>query len=534
MLGNGLRSQTMRTVGFVLGAVGGLVGGGLALTGLALTSAASDQTGYVVAVLAGTMVVLGWTLVPLLFFGVDETLDPARFALLPIRRGVLARGMLAAAFVGVPPVVTLVATMGLVIAAGLRFGPVAAAAALVGTVAGLSLGIVASRALTSAFAALLRSRRMRDLAAVLMSLLATSIAPLQWTISAAAGSGSMAQAAGVARVLAWTPFGAAYALPYDVAIGRWDLACARVAIVLGSVVLLLWWWAHTLESAMYASSSGGTARSGAGSGGAVADLMPGWLRPLVRPGPYGAILARELRLWWRDGRRRAGLVSIVVASLVLPVAISFSGRGGGTPGVSRGALAITGFIIGAAMAGAMAGVLLCNQFAYDGSAFASHLLSRVKGALDLRARATALALLVLPAQVLVVTAVCVVTGARSYLPLGLGVLAATVGVGLGVAAIVSVIAPFALPQNANPFATNSGGGSVKGLLGLLALAVTLLLSAPVAIGAILLHSAGSAWLILVVGAAYGLLAHRLATYIAGDVLDHRGPQVLAAVMPRRG
>ena len=35
---------------------------------------------------------LGWVLLPLLMFGVDETLDPARFALLPLPRRVLVRG----------------------------------------------------------------------------------------------------------------------------------------------------------------------------------------------------------------------------------------------------------------------------------------------------------------------------------------------------------------------------------------------------------------------------------------------------------
>ena len=118
-----------------------------------------------VAALFGGFVVLGWTLVPLLFFGVDETLDPARFALLPIHRGRLARGMLAAAFIGVPAVTTLFATTGLVIAAAIRFGALEAVVALFGVLSGLTLGVVASRAVTSAFAALLRSRRVRDLAA---------------------------------------------------------------------------------------------------------------------------------------------------------------------------------------------------------------------------------------------------------------------------------------------------------------------------------------------------------------------------------
>src|SRR2546430_17468214 len=58
--------------------------------------------GLVMAALTGTALVLGWLFLPLLFFGVDETLDPARFALLPLPRRTLAVGMLAAACVGIP------------------------------------------------------------------------------------------------------------------------------------------------------------------------------------------------------------------------------------------------------------------------------------------------------------------------------------------------------------------------------------------------------------------------------------------------
>ena len=45
---------------------------------------------------------LGWLFLPLVFFGVDESLDPARFALLPLRRRTLIAGLLTAALIGVP------------------------------------------------------------------------------------------------------------------------------------------------------------------------------------------------------------------------------------------------------------------------------------------------------------------------------------------------------------------------------------------------------------------------------------------------
>ena len=535
LLRNSFRGQTIRAVGFGLGLAFGLLIAGAALLGLTATAYASIDVGYVVAVLAGSALVLGWALVPLLFFGIDETLDPARFALLPLTRGALVRGMLAAAFVGVPAFVSLLATLGLVVASGLRFGALAGVVALAGVGAGLTLGIVASRALTSAFAGLLRSRRVRDLAAVIIALLASSMGPLQWAVLAASQRGSLDQAVRVAEVLAWTPLGAAYALPYDVAGGRWELAGARVAIVAGAAALLLWWWARTLESAMLASNSGGVIRgSSTRTRGAVSELVPRWLRRLVRSGPFAAIVARELRFWWRDGRRRPALVSIVVASAVIPVALGFAGGGRGPlPDVAGGALVAGGFSIAVTMSGTMTGMLLCNQFGFDGSAYVAHLLSRVPGALELRARATAIAVIIVPVQVMVVVTVCALTGALAYLPVGLGVLATSAGTGLATAALLSVLAPYALPQNENPFTTNAGSGSAKSLFAFLALLATLVLSTPISLAAVLLPAAVWGWAILLAGLAYGVAAVRLGTAIAGDVLDRRGPEILIAVTPRR-
>src|SRR5262245_40752990 len=78
LMGNSFRGQTWRAVAFVIGLLFGLFLAVMAVLGLAASGTASADIGYVVAAFVGTFVVLGWALVPLLFFGVDETLDPAR------------------------------------------------------------------------------------------------------------------------------------------------------------------------------------------------------------------------------------------------------------------------------------------------------------------------------------------------------------------------------------------------------------------------------------------------------------------------
>ena len=76
----------------------------------------------------------------LLVFGVDETVDPARFALLPVRARELLPGLLAAALVGVPGVATVLMGLGLVVT--WARSPLLTAAALVA----MPLGVVSRAA----------------------------------------------------------------------------------------------------------------------------------------------------------------------------------------------------------------------------------------------------------------------------------------------------------------------------------------------------------------------------------------------------
>jgi ABC-2 type transport system permease protein len=200
LTGNSLRGQGWRIALFVVGAFVGVWAaiGGFAL--FAVASAVRGDSSLVIVGFAGTGVTLGWLLLPLLFFGVDETIDPARFALLPIPHRVLLRGMVYAACVGIPALATGVALTGLVVGAAIRGGPLTAVVGLVGGVVALLLCVIGSRAVTSAFASMLRSRRVRDLAAVLIALLASSVAPVQFGVTALiAHGGGVARGAAIAR-----------------------------------------------------------------------------------------------------------------------------------------------------------------------------------------------------------------------------------------------------------------------------------------------------------------------------------------------
>ena len=114
-----------------------------------------------------TVITLMWTVLSLIATGVDSILDPARFSVLPLRAGELARGLLAAACTGIPAVMLI----GLALAqvGSWLAHPAAVPAALLGGVLGVLTAILLSRAVTSALARVMTTRVGRVLGAAVVA-----------------------------------------------------------------------------------------------------------------------------------------------------------------------------------------------------------------------------------------------------------------------------------------------------------------------------------------------------------------------------
>jgi ABC-2 type transport system permease protein len=300
----------------------------------------------------------------------------------------------------------------------------------------------------------------------------------------------------------------------DVVAGRAWAVPVKLAIVLASIGLLLWWWSATLERAMLGAAANARPRHRTASGRSpVAQLVPRWL-PSNR---FGALTARELRYWWRETRRRASLITFAVIGIFLPVMLSVGG-GGGAGGLSL-------------FVGALSAVGLANQFGYEGSAYAANVIAGVPGRVELHTRVAGYALYVVPLLVTIAIVVGAVAGRPAEIPALLGTLAAALGTGLAAVLPISVRGAYALPDTTNPFALSSGGGLAKGLMSLAALLAAVVGTVPIQVTAYLL---GSAWLWagLPVGVLYGSVAYLLGSRLAGNLLDRRMPELLAAVTPR--
>ncbi|WP_431917318.1 ABC transporter permease [Micromonospora wenchangensis] len=536
VMGNNFRGQGWRVALFVVGI---LVGLWFAAGGFLMFAAPgfADEPRYAVmaAAFGGGVLVLGWLLLPLVFFGVDETLDPARFALLPLSRRTLVTGLFAAALISVPVFAVLVAVTGLVVSAALLGGPVAGVVAVVGVVAGVLLCVAASRAVTSAFATMLRSRRVRDLAAVLLAVVAASLGPLQLVVLAAVRTADWDRLVGVARIVGWTPFGAPWTIGLDVAEGRAWAVPVKLLITGVAIGALLLWWSRSLESAMVGAASAAPAKARqAPTGGAVAQLFPravGW----ARRDRFGALVARECRYWWRDARRRANLITIAVVGIFVPVMVNLGGAGFA---VGEEGFEATGdpspvlLSISMLFVGVLASVTLANQFGFDGSAYAANVVAGVPGRLELRARMTAFSVYVVPMLGVVSLIISGVLGRPEWFGVAAGALLASYGVGLAINGFISVLGAYSLPETSNPFAMNGGSGVAKSMLTLLSMVGSAAAAVPMVVAAGLLGDVWL-WLALPVGAAYGVGAALLGAYLAGDVLDRRMPELLSTVTPRR-
>jgi ABC-2 type transport system permease protein len=319
----------------------------------------------------------------------------------------------------------------------------------------------------------------------------------------------------VAQVVGWTPLGAPYSLGVDVAAGRAWAVPVKLLIVLVSILGLLWWWAATLERAMLGTAetrASGRVRTSA-ERSPVHRLIFRWLPPTR----FGALVSRELRYWWRETRRRASLITLTVVGVFLPVMLTVTG--GGTGGILV-------FI------GALAAVSLANQFGFEGSAYAANIVAGVPGRVEIQSRAAAYSVYVIPLMILISVTVSVVSGRPAGLFPLLGTLLASYGVGLAVVLPVSVRGAYALPDTANPFAMSSGGGMAKGLFTFAALFTAIVATIPLQVAAYLLPEFWL-WAGLPIGLVYGGVAYLVGSRVAGDLLDRRMPELLAAVTPNR-
>lgn len=512
---NGLRGGTGRVIGTVVGAIYGAI---LAVAGFSVLLAAGGRArdGWVIAVLFGAALTLGWVTFPLLGFGSDETLDPTRLELLPLTRRDEMTGLLAASIIGIGPLATLLALAG----AAVGFAPAGPGAVLVvaAVVVQLALCLSLSRAVVTALSAALRSRRGRDLRVILVALVALAPQLLRFVFVPA--HASLRALRPLANVVGWLPL----ALPMRAAVaaagGHLAAAAGELALGVLTVVAVVRWWAHTLEGIATAPEAAATPRATVqpATAGRRDPLFGTWLAWLPRT-RTGAVAARETRVTWRDPRRRVQLVS----SILLPFLVL-----GGF--LAQGVTHRPGLVYGALLVIGLGGARANNQLGLDGRAWWVHEASGGDPASDLRGKNLGLALTSLP--IAAASAIILAAVSGGWAQLAAVVLFATglCGIQLGVGNVVSLRAPWPLPSSRNnAWAANTGQGCLVGLIGIAALLAVGLLSIPAIIAVVLVPSAPGRTVIALASLGYGYALWSAGTAIAVRDARRRGPEILEAL-----
>jgi ABC-2 type transport system permease protein len=486
----------------VLGFVIGLLAAGATLV---VAGAPFDRPAVGTDVLAAVYLVwtVGWLFAPVLSGGGDETLRPEHFALLPLSPRQLAGGLLGAAFVGVPAVVTGIAFCGLLLhATGAHV-----LVALVAAPLQLVFVVLLSRVVMAALGAALRSRRGRDLGILLTAAVGLSGFVVQALVRVLGPPLVSGEAPVLSAVLRWSPSGwgtTAVTSSWPVALG-----CLAALAAVNAGLLALWGTLLVRRTTTVASVAEPVRRRSFGG------LLP--------TTPVGAVIGKELRTWGRDARRRVALLSTVLVGVVVSVGPMLSGTGGPSP---FGGIALVAF------GGLMAG----NLYGMDGSALWHTLVAPGAERADVRGRQVAWLLVVGPVSLLLAIVLPAVSDPGVY-PWVLGLAPALLGGGAGLVVLLSVFAAYPMPdQRASPFASGSNPGLLRTLMqlgiSLLMAVVALPVAAVVFVGEVVVESPAVSWLGVPVGIAVGALLFWWWGAIAGRRLVRRGPEVLAQVAKR--
>jgi ABC-2 type transport system permease protein len=512
LLRNGLRQSGGRRAAYVASAVVVLLFAALQLIGLIALRGYAHVDALVV--LLAAVLALGWAVMPLFFPSGDETLDPTRLVMLPLRPRPLVRALLAASLVGIGPLFTLCMFAGSV--AAVAHGGAAFAVGVVGAVLALLVCVTLARAVAAANVRLLTSRKGRDLA-VLSGLVVAVGAQLVNFGAQRLGTSGLEQLDPVADVLRWVPPATAIGAMDAASDGSYGVALAQLALTAAALALLLWVWARHLTRLM-TSPDGSTLQ--AAEGRPAREPGSAGLARLLPAGRTGTTMERSLRYVWRDPKTKAAWVTSLAIGLIVPVFNAWQG---------------TGSVYFACFAAGMLGIQMYNQFGQDTSAFwivAMTISSPRDAYVELRARALALLLITLPYATLVTVLTTAMLDDWRTLPEALGLSFALLGAMLATGAWTSARFPYSIPQEGHK-------NVVPGQVGLAWISIfggmvgAALLCAPVIALTIWLNvrEGGDAWsaVLLPVGAVYGAVLTLLGLRLAAPHTARRLPEILTAV-----
>ncbi|MFF2597550.1 transporter [Streptomyces californicus] len=512
LLRNGLRQSSGRRAAFIVSLVLTLLLAAGQVLGLVLLRG-NGHAGTVVVLLTG-VVALGWAVLPLFFPSGDDTLDPTRLVMLPLRPRPLIRALLVSSMIGIGPLFTLCLAVGSVLA--LAHGAAGVLFAVAAVPLTMLLCVALSRAVATANVRLLNSRKGRDLAVLSGLVIAVGIQFVNFGAQRLGQAGGLSTLDPVAAVVRWLPGASAVASVDAASDGAYAVAAAQLLISVAALVALMWMWQGSLVKLMTAPDGSTLAaaepdRTGSGRRG---------LSALLPEGRTATVMQRSLRYVARDPKTKAAWVTALAVGAIVPLLNAVQG---------------TGSVYFACFAAGMLGMQMYNQFGQDTSAFwmvALTISSPRDAYVELRARAYVLLLLTLPFTLVVCAVTAAVLGDWRSLPGALGLSFALLGSMLATGAVASALFPYSIPQEGAFKNVVPGQGGLAWISIFGGMVAAGLLASPVIAATVWMHLADhhdALWLMVPGGLVYGALVAWAGLRIAAPRTANRLPEILTAV-----
>lgn len=517
---NGVRHDIQRRFGFPIATILlGWVGIWLATRHLGLSAElASAAPGAAEAYQGWAALVffLAWVALPVIIFPLDENLDPQQLAVLPISSNRMVLGLAAASLVApatVVPVTVLAANAYALSAAWWMVVPA--------SIVFVGLLTVGAQLFSAAISAILRTRRGRDIATLLVLGLAAGSFFAYRSVSITVEESGVAEAALGNPIMDWAlllPPVAAQRAIVEAAAGEAFLALVFLAAAtLGLIGLALLWrrlLAWMLTTPQEGSRPAARAR-----------------RMGMATGPWGVIptLARkELRFYVRDPRQR-----LVWTGTVIFVGLAIGGTIMGATGFfdirdndwAPLAAPILVLFVGLPIA--------LNLFGWERNAASYLFVLPTKPHQLLLGKNMAVALALTIETVILATALSLFTGFWNWTWMVVPLMIAAIGCQLAVGNIVSVLTPLRLPrEGTDVFAQSTEQGCLAIVsqtvsfftIGLLLVPPASVTALTVSFGKVISPAFTAASSIL-----WGLVIYSISLALASRLLRRRLPEVMSWV-----
>jgi len=509
LLGNSFRRSPWQLVALALGLLYGLgtavlvVGGLFALRFFDVDIAASAT------IVLGAFVLVVYTVLPLVL-GIDDTLDPRKFALFGIPNSKLATSLALASFISVPTIV--VAIMAIAQIATWSRGPAPVLLAVIGAVLIVVTCVLSARISTSIAAFLLSTRRARDTTGILGLLALVSLSPVIIAlISVDWAKEGLDVLGAIAAVVGWTPLGAAWAIPADAAAGDFGGAMIKLLIAVAWVGVLSVGWRALVATMLVTPQRQAHARKYSGLG---------WFGVFPAT-PTGVIAARSVTYWLRDSRYGTSLIAIPFIPIFMVIALIIGV--GPLPLIALLPLPVICLFLSWS---------IHNDVSFDNTAVWLHLSASTSGRADRLGRlipALTVGILVIGVGSVVSS---LVYGDWSVLPSLVGASVAILFSGLGLSSIMSARFPYpSVRPGDSPFAQPQSG-SPAGTIQALSFLAIIVFAAPSLIAAVLGIMYGGYWPLVALGTGLviGIGILLIGIFWGSAIFERRGSQILAFAM----